>query len=132
MGYLQEKVSYIRGLADGLGIESGDGQGRVLLKIIELLEDFADSVEDNEATVAELNEAVESISEDLSELEDSVYDMESDMEIRCPHCGEMVDVDADVIYDDESEMLCPYCEQPLLDDDEDEDDDDDDEEDDDD
>lgn len=127
MGYLQEKVSYIRGLADGLGIDAEEKQGRVLLKMLELLEDIVDSVEDNEATVTELNESVESLSEDLAELEDHVYGSDGmDTEIRCPHCGEMVYLDTDSPFDEDGEPICPHCRALLLGDDDDEDEEDDD------
>ena len=43
---ISEKVSYIKGLAEGLELDSTDKNSKVLKAIIELLEDVALTVED--------------------------------------------------------------------------------------
>ena len=51
-----EKVAYIKGLAEGLDLDSNDKNSKVLKAIIELLEDVALTVEDLEDGCAELCE----------------------------------------------------------------------------
>ena len=50
-----EKVAYIKGLAEGLELDSNDKNSKVLKAIIELLEDVALTVEDLEDGCAELD-----------------------------------------------------------------------------
>ena len=42
MDYLYQRVSYLKGLAEGLGIDEESKEGKLLLHIIDALEDFAD------------------------------------------------------------------------------------------
>jgi DNA-directed RNA polymerase subunit delta len=44
MKYLYERVSYLRGLADGLQISEDTKEGKLLIQIVDVLEDFADAV----------------------------------------------------------------------------------------
>ena len=48
MGFLSERVSYLRGLADGMKLDQNTNEGKLLKEIIELLDDIAVSVEDME------------------------------------------------------------------------------------
>ena len=49
-----EKVAYLRGLADGLKLTDTTAEGKVLLNVIEVLDDLALSVTDLEDAVEEL------------------------------------------------------------------------------
>ena len=44
MEFLYEKVAYLKGLADGLDIDETTKEGRLLISIIDILEDFADAI----------------------------------------------------------------------------------------
>ena len=44
-----EKVAYLKGLAEGLGIDKEKGEGKVINAIIDVLEDLAYGLEDVEA-----------------------------------------------------------------------------------
>lgn len=94
MDYLYQKVSYLRGLAEGLGIEESTKEGKLLLHIVDTLEDFADAIED-------LDEYVNYMDEDLADVEEEVYDLFDEdyeyedfddecgcIEIECPDCDE--------------------------------------------
>ena len=48
MGYLSERVSYLRGLADGLNISDDTNEGKLLKVIIDVLDDVAISIEEVE------------------------------------------------------------------------------------
>jgi hypothetical protein len=41
MGYLSERVSYLRGLADGLSLNKESAESRLFDEIIELLDDIS-------------------------------------------------------------------------------------------
>ena len=107
MEYLYERVAYLRGLCEGLGISEETKEGRVLEEIVEILGEFADAIVELSDKQEELEEYTELIDEDLSDLEDDFYD-ESDeddeddddmgyVEVTCPHCGEEIEIDEDLL-----------------------------------
>lgn len=116
MKNLKEKISYLQGLAEGLRIEEGSKEGRVLSGIIDVLEDMADQIEDIEEAHTDLEEYVESIDEDLYELEGDVLgddlDEEEFVEVECPKCHEVVCFDAEIMEDEDLiEVTCPNCDE---------------------
>ena len=70
MGYLSERVSYLRGLADGLKIDEDTNEGKLFKLIIDVIDDIAISVEDAEDTQNEILDAVDDIEERLDEAEE--------------------------------------------------------------
>ena len=115
--YLSERVAYLRGLSDGLGIKEESAEDKLILKIIDVLQDISDAVDDVQGDVDELNEYVEAIDEDLSDLEEDLFngeELEDDdfMEIECPHCHETVYFDEDMLG--KEELVCPECHQVLF------------------
>ena len=64
-----EKVAYLKGLAEGLGIQEDSKEGKLLKAVMDVLADLAVSVEDLEDYTAELTEQVDAIDEDLDALE---------------------------------------------------------------
>jgi DNA-directed RNA polymerase subunit delta len=138
MKYLYERVSYLRGLADGLQVSEDTKEGKLLVHIVDVLEDFADAVNELAEAHDELDEYVECIDEDLAEVEEEVlgdfYDEDYDdydddeefIEVECPHCEHTVLVEEEVMEDDDADIICPNCHEPIyvdfdeIDDDEDE------------
>lgn len=80
MDYLLQKVSYLQGLADGLGIDESTKEGKLLLHIIETLEEFADVLDETLQNQADLEEYVNFIDEDLADVEDEVYGTDDDFD----------------------------------------------------
>ena len=78
MKYLYEEVAYLKGLAEGLEISKEGKEGKIIHKIIDVLEAFADSIVELDEQQCDLAEYVESIDEDLSDIEDDIYDEEID------------------------------------------------------
>ncbi|HWR44919.1 CD1247 N-terminal domain-containing protein [Sporomusa sp.] len=126
MRNLKEKVAYLHGLTQGLNVNEHSSEGKVLLNIIDVLESFADEVQNVNLAQMELEEYVESIDEDLTDLEEQIYeedldddeyeddlfdDVEDDMvEVACPDCHELVTFESDILDDDDDiEVTCPYC-----------------------
>ena len=76
MQHLYEKVSYLRGLCDGMELSKESKEGKVLAAVIETLDEFADAIVELYEEQQELSEYVDSIDEDLSEIEDELYEDE--------------------------------------------------------
>lgn len=124
MSYLYERVAYLRGLAEGMDISNESKEGKLLLNMLEVLEDFADSMSELNEDVADLEDYVETMDEDLAVVEDELFgeiddeDFEDDMdfvEVKCPSCGEMIYLDEDFVdgEDEETELVCPSCHETI-------------------
>lgn len=134
MNYLKEKVSYLKGLADGMQINDTTNEGKLLKAIIDVLDDVALAVDDIEEVQEELSEQVDEMDEDLAEVESLIYDEDYDeddeddecdcdecndddedeeiiAEFDCPHCGESVNL-ADAFMKMDS-VLCPHCNKEI-------------------
>ena len=133
MKYLSEEVAYLRGLAEGLEIESETKEGKMICKIIDVLENLADTLDDMQEDYDELVEYVESVDEDLSDVEEIVYEEDDDyeddyddeddyeeddeisyIEMECPNCGDLVDIDEELLFDDSVDVICPNCQAIIL------------------
>ena len=69
-----EKIAYIKGLAEGLGLDEATKEGKVLTAIIDLLSDITEEICDIEDGCDELMEQIDAVDEDLSALEDIIYE----------------------------------------------------------
>ena len=76
-----EKVAYLKGLAEGMGIQEDGGQGKLFHVIIDILEDLSLDLADTKDALVDLTDGVEEINEDLAELENEFY------ESPCSCCG---------------------------------------------
>ncbi len=124
MKYLYEEVAYLRGLAEGLEISKETKEGKIIHKIVDALENFADAIVDLEEEQLDLIEYVESIDEDLSDVEDDIYedgdqdeneeDKFSYIEMECPNCNDLVEIDEDLLYDEDIDVVCPNCQAIIL------------------
>ena len=121
-----ERVSYLKGLAEGLDIDASTKEGKLLNAIIETLDDLAFEVSDMQEVIGELGEQVDMIDEDLDALEEIVYEDEEDdcdcdcdcdccdgdlYEVVCPACGDSIYLDEEMV--DEGEIDCPNCGEHL-------------------
>lgn len=118
-----EKVSYLKGLAEGLGVDNSSKEGKLLRAIIDALEEISENLDGLEAFTTELSEQVDAIDEDLDALETQLYDedyddfddMDDDEEeyydIVCPNCEEEFSVDEDTML--EGSIGCPNCGEKL-------------------
>lgn len=137
---LHNKISYLQGLVEGLDLDTASKEGRIISNIIEILDDMAQAIQNLSDNQLELEDYVETIDEDLSELEDDFYEDEEDeedeedldeeyVEMECPKCHDLVYFEADLLDDDDIvEISCPNCDEVVFRTDEDDEDDEDDEE----
>lgn len=110
---LRQKVAYLHGLAEGLEIDDGSKEGKVLTQIIDVLGEIAEAVTNVQNAHEELEEYVEDIDEDLSLEEDYYCDEEDEemtfVQVECPNCGETVFFEKELAEDDTVELTCPSC-----------------------
>ena len=122
MKHLYEEVAYLKGLAEGLEISAESKEGKMIHKIVDALEVFADAIVTLDEEQEELQDFVESIDEDLADMEEDLYEEDDDeddedfsyIEMECPNCGELVEIDEDLLYDDEVDVVCPDCKAVIL------------------
>lgn len=74
MEHLYQKVSYLKGLAEGLEIDKNSKEGKLLLHIVEALEDFAYAINEINENYEDLERYVDYIDEDLTDVENELYD----------------------------------------------------------
>jgi len=114
---IKEKISFLQGLTQGLDVDRSSKEGKVLTGIISVLEDMADQIEDIEIAQDELADYLESIDEDICDLEDGVFGDEEFpdedfVEVVCPKCQEIVCFETDIVDDEDLiEVTCPNCDE---------------------
>ena len=107
---LTEKVSYLKGLMDGLEINDSTKEGKVLLQMASILDEIADSVEGIQDEVNEITELVDIIDQDLGDVEDALCeDGDDDCDCNCDDCDDDDDDDFDIDDDELYEVTCPSC-----------------------
>ncbi|NPV70842.1 MAG: hypothetical protein HPY55_09395 [Firmicutes bacterium] len=107
---LVEKVAYLRGLIEGMGIGRDDKHGRVIQQMADILSDMARALEEITDRQVETEGRIESIDEDLAAVEEDLYDVDDEeyVDIECPHCKETICFDEDLLEGDD-ELCCPSC-----------------------
>ena len=143
MSNLTDHVSYIKGLAEGMKLDTNTNEGMMISKMLEVMAEMAQENAQLRKDLDELNEYVESIDDDLAEMEEALYGDEDEddedgdscscghchghhddekeedgdddrvVEYTCPHCGEEMTFEVDN-FDFDEDYLCPNCHQPLF------------------
>ena len=130
---IMEKVAYLKGLAEGMELDTEKKEGKLLSAIIDLLEDIALEIEDLWDGEEELYEGLDAVSDDLEDVEDVLfedlddedYEDEDDDEYEldeldededcyattCPTCEESIYFDESIL--EEGEVICPNCGEKL-------------------
>ncbi|MCI9649678.1 CD1247 N-terminal domain-containing protein [Oscillibacter sp.] len=127
---ITEKVAYLKGLAEGMDLDTDKKVGKLLAAIIDTLDDIALELEDIKDEQAELADGLDAVSDDLEDVENVVFDewddedqeddeyyyddLDEDEECyatTCPTCEETIYFDESVLED--GEVLCPNCGERL-------------------
>lgn len=112
MGSVQGKVSYLQGLAKGLNFNSQSVEGKMLLNMVDVMDSVAKEMENMHLAQKDMEEYIDSIDEDLEQLEKTVYeDTDSGLvRVECPNCNaEIVFEPADLTDSSTMEASCPTC-----------------------
>lgn len=89
-----KKISYLRGLCNGYGFDRNTKEGTVLLGMLDVLDDMADAID---------NLSLCTGCEDSDENEE-----EYSYAFICPNCGQELEVDEEILNSEE-ELTCPAC-----------------------
>lgn len=127
-----EKVAYLKGLAEGFGVDPATREGKLLAAITDILEDLALDLEDVADSMGELEEGLDAVSDDLADVEEILFgDIDEDdededddedeeeldtdnlvlYEAQCPSCGEYVTFEESVL--EQGGIQCPVCGESL-------------------
>ena len=107
---ISEKVAYLKGLAEGLNLDTEKSkEGKLISVMIGILEEVAMSIEDLEENSLALGEEIDTLSDDLADVENVVFEEDDDdfFEVECPDCGEPLRIDEDDLA--EGVVQCPSC-----------------------
>ena len=136
---ISEKSAYLKGLMDGLSLNTDSDEGKMISAIVDLLGDMAKRITDIEETTIAISDELDEIEEDLDAIEDYILDEEEDYEdedfeeewdededyeegfdfgdeettiyeVECA-CGNIIDFDEEVL--EQGSMICPNCGETL-------------------
>lgn len=121
---ITEKVAYLKGLAEGLALDTEKSkEGKLIAAIIDVLDDMALELADMQDEQCDLEDGLDAVSEDLADVESLIYeelddeDDEEDeededcYETTCPTCEEAIYFDDSIL--EEGEIICPNCGEKL-------------------
>ena len=116
---ISEKVAYLKGLAEGLNLDTDSKEDKLIAAIIDVLDDMAEKFAEIDDELCDVEDGLDAVSDDLSDVEETLYfaldddedeDDEDDDELfvtTCPECEEEVVFDETVLED--GEVVCPNC-----------------------
>ena len=77
---ISEKAAYLKGLMDGLNLDTEKAEGKMISAIVELLGDVTKRLTDVEETTIAISDELDEIEEDLDAIEDYILDEEEDFD----------------------------------------------------
>ena len=105
---ISEKAAYLKGLMDGLNLDTEKPEGKMIASIVELLGDVTKRLTDVEETTIAISDELDEIEEDLDAIEDYILDEEDEDYDDCDDCDdwdEDEDLDDDFDYGDEHSVI---------------------------
>ena len=126
---LTERTAYLKGLMEGMEIDTETKEGKLFKAIIDVLDDMALTVTDVEDVVDAVCDELDSVEEDLDSIEEYLLDEEDDedeyyddddeydfddetiYEVKCPVCNTVINLDEDML--DAGSIECPDCGEEL-------------------
>ena len=127
---ITEKLAYIKGLCEGLGLEETTKEGKILLAVVDLLDDVTEAVSGHDADIDQIFDEIDAIDEEDEEEEECCYHHgphhgpHHHEECGCHHhhhdedewddeeWDDEEDEDLTDLYDEENplyEITCPNC-----------------------
>lgn len=138
---ISEKSAYLKGLMDGLSLNTEAPEGKMIAAVVDLLGDMAKRVTDIEETTIAMSDELDEIEEDLDAIEDFIMDEDEDDEDWDDEdyedewddsedeegfdfgdedstiyevtcaCGEVIDFDEETL--ENGSIVCPNCGETL-------------------
>ena len=134
MSKLTDRISFLKGMAAGMKLNMDKDANKLMLDMLTVMGEMAEEMAAMAEKHNDLNEYVESIDDDLAELEETLFgeedgeELDEDMDgeededglteddlilYACPHCGHKLEFRAsDVDFDED--FLCPVCNKPIF------------------
>ena len=134
MSKLTDRISFLKGMAAGMKLNMDKDANKLMLEMLTVMGEMAEEMAAMAEKHNDLNEYVESIDDDLAELEETLFgeedgeELDEDMDgeadedglteddlilYACPHCGHELEFRAsDVDFDED--FLCPVCNKPIF------------------
>ena len=75
---ISEKSAYLKGLMDGLNLDTEKAEGKMMAAMVELLGDVTKRLADVEETTIAISDELDEIEEDLDAIEDYILDEDED------------------------------------------------------
>ena len=137
---INEKAAYLKGLMEGLQLDTEKAEGKMIDAIVDLLGDVTKKLTNVEDTTIAISDELDEIEEDLDAIEDFIMDEDDDLEdwedyedewdededyeegfefgdedstiyeVVCA-CGEVINFDEEVL--EKGSMICPNCGETL-------------------
>ena len=134
---ISEKSAYLKGLMEGLKLDTDKAEGKLIAAMVELLGDISKKLTDVEDTTIAISDELDELEEDLDAIEDYIldeddYDDEDDYEDDFDDeededseegfdfgdedttvyevqcaCGEVIDFDEETL--ESGSIVCPNC-----------------------
>lgn len=119
---LTEQAAYLKGLAEGMGLNETEVKDKMILKLLDLTVEMAESIEALETRCNDLADYADELDSDLGDVEEYLFADDDDFEDEeeyededeedglyeavCPSCGEVICFDDSC---DPSDLICPAC-----------------------
>jgi hypothetical protein len=136
---ISEKAAYLKGLMDGLNLDTEKAEGKLISAIVDLLGDVSKKLTDVENTTIAISDELDEIEEDLDAIEDFIMDDEDEeydeddfddydeddfedegfeygdedttiYEVKCV-CGNVIAFDEETL--EEGSIICDNCGETL-------------------
>jgi hypothetical protein len=119
---VSEKVAYLKGLAEGLALDTQTKEGKLISAIIDTLAEIADELEELGENALDLGEEIDAVSDDLADVEevlfgdDEDYEDDDDDDDDDDACGCGCEDDDCCCGDEECayEVTCPSCGEDIV------------------
>lgn len=113
-----EKAAYLKGLAEGLNLDADKPETKLINAMIDVIDELALAVADLDDSVDMIVEQLDAVDEDLADVEDYLFEDDEDYEDEdtiyeavCPACGATVGFDESFVVNGSAE--CPACGETL-------------------
>ena len=137
---ISEKAAYLKGLMEGLNLDTEKAEGKMIAAVVDLLGDITRRVTDIEETTIAISDELDEIEEDLDAIEDYIMDEDEDddfedyddddfdddedydegfdfgdedstiYEVKCA-CGNIINFDEDTL--ESGSIICDECGETL-------------------
>ena len=78
---ISQKVAYLKGLAEGLALDTESKEGKLIAAIIDVLDDMSEKFSEIDDELCDVEDGLDAVSDDLSDVEEAIYEMDDEDDI---------------------------------------------------